>query len=67
MLRVWLLLHRLGLQHGQQLPLPQLESVCHRLRSALHRVHGGPEVPAGEPEVSAGGESVPRPVQGLLS
>lgn len=67
MLHVWLLLHRLGLQHGQQLPLPQLESVCHRLRSALHRVPCGLEVHAGEPEVSAGGESVPHPMQGLLS
>lgn len=55
---LWFPLGRLGLQHGHPLPLPQLESVCHRLRSALHRVHGGPEVHAGEPTVPARGESV---------
>lgn len=58
---LWLLLHRLGFQHGHPLPLPQLESVCHRLRAALRRVHGGSEVYAREPTVSAGGESAPRP------
>lgn len=52
-----LLLSRLGLQHGDQLPFPQLESVRHRLCSALHPVPVGTEVHAGKPQVPAGGES----------
>lgn len=49
---------RLGVQYGNQVPLPQLESLCARVCSALYCLPGGTEVHAWKPTVFAGGKMI---------
>lgn len=49
---------RLGVQYGNQVPLPQLEGFCTCVCSALHRLSGGAEIHAWEPTVFAGGKMI---------
>lgn len=41
-----LALSRLGVQYGNRVPIPQLESLCACLLSALYRLPGGTEIHA---------------------
>lgn len=49
---------RLGVQYGNQVPLPQLESFCPCVCSALYRLPGGTEIHAWKPTVFAGGKMI---------
>lgn len=47
--------HRMEFQHGVCLPVPQLASVCDRLRTALCLFCGSPHLYARKPAILAGG------------